>query len=416
MGFSAPAPVLEGSIEAPEYKVSGMAIAGIPGIIVGRTPHHAWSMQVGHAHTVDYYFEDPSILNSTPFRIETISVAGFPDVFLLPVYRTNHGPVIYTSNDTVISWKYSQWGFEFDFLEAIFGLGSANNMKQFGEAVERIPTSLHICYADRNNNIGYWMSGRDPIRPENINPWLPLSGDGTQEWPEPVTLKPRPHDSNPRQGFYGGWNNKSMKDYDNNPLDIFQYGPFHRGHVIQDFLSMHNNLNFGKIRDLALNIATTDSFGRGGNTWKSVAEYFKSAVRENSSQYEEYLTLLDEWNGHFVAGDESQWVSGSTRADAWILQNEWIKEVIRLTFQDELPFYFIEGLDAETNDRHLYVLFNVLLHALAGQSSGVVNQYDWFQYKGIPQTAEGIIVTALENVLTTLRPVRLRFMFFTRPV
>jgi penicillin amidase len=38
--------------------VSGMHIAGLPCIVIGRTPHHAWSMQVGHAHTVDYYMEN----------------------------------------------------------------------------------------------------------------------------------------------------------------------------------------------------------------------------------------------------------------------------------------------------------------------------------------------------------------------
>ena len=91
MGFSVPSIVLEGSIRAAGLEISGMTVPGIPGIIIGRTPHHAWSMQVGHAHTVDFYIEDPG--DVTLNRMETIKVAGESDV-TIPVYRTNHGPVV----------------------------------------------------------------------------------------------------------------------------------------------------------------------------------------------------------------------------------------------------------------------------------------------------------------------------------
>jgi penicillin amidase len=399
MGFYVPSIVLEGSIKAPGYRVSGMTVAGLPGIIVGRTPHHAWSLQVGHAHTVDYYLEVPG--SGDLHRIETIKVKGAADVYL-PVYRTMHGPVVhpmpynpYTAGDTVVSWKYAHWGHEFKLVQAVFGFGKAKNMKEFGKAVEKFPISQQICYADRRGNIAYWMAGRDPVRPAGTDPRLPLIGDGTEEWPEPVRLKPRAHDSNPKQGFYGGWNNKSATDYDNS--DGIFYGVHHRAHVIQDFLSTHKKLSFEDLRDLALNIATTDSFAgviRGGNTWKFVAKDFSSAVQVYpTTERSEALALLEDWDGHFVAGGKSQWVSGTTRADAWVLQNAWIMEVLRLTFEDEL------------GDHHPYILFNVLLHALAGPSSGVVNNYDWFQDRsgsGKPTTADEIIVLALDNVLFAL--------------
>lgn len=81
-------------------KISGMAIAGLPGIVIGRTPHHVWSMQVGQAHTVDYYFEPaPGALPSGYYssRQETIPVAGGIPV-TLTVYRTPHGPVVNPMN------------------------------------------------------------------------------------------------------------------------------------------------------------------------------------------------------------------------------------------------------------------------------------------------------------------------------
>ena len=75
----------------------------------------------------------------------------------------------------------------------------------------------------------------------------------------------RVHDENVAKGFYCGWNNKSQPDY-NNATNNFSYylGPAHRAQVIDDYLATHDDLTFEEVRDLALNIATTDSFGSGG--------------------------------------------------------------------------------------------------------------------------------------------------------
>jgi penicillin amidase len=100
MGFTVPSIIGEGSIRAGGLNISGMHVAGLPAIVIGRTPHHAWSMQVGHAHTVDYYMESAAAM--TLHRTETIKVKGGADV-VLPIYRTSHGPVINTN--PVISWK-----------------------------------------------------------------------------------------------------------------------------------------------------------------------------------------------------------------------------------------------------------------------------------------------------------------------
>ena len=138
MGFSVPSIVGEGSIRAGGLNVSGMIVAGIPGIIIGRTPHHAWSMQVGQAHTVDYYMESAAAM--TLHRTETIKVKGGADV-VLDIYRTAHGPVVNAS--PVISWKYSQWGHEFKLVKANLDIARATSMDQFGAAIELVPLSIH---------------------------------------------------------------------------------------------------------------------------------------------------------------------------------------------------------------------------------------------------------------------------------
>lgn len=404
MGFPVPSIVIEGSIQGAGLNISGMSVPGIPGIIIGRTPHHAWSMQVANAHTVDYYLESPDdvVLN----RVETIKVKGSDDLEL-PVYRTSHGPVInpmpynpgeVSPTNPAVAWKYSQWGYEFGSIKAFLDLGRATSMDEFGAGIELFAVSQHFCYADIDGNIAYWMSGRDPVRP--AGEWrLPQNFTGAAlEW-DAAILIPRTTDRNNSQGYYCGWNNKSRPGYNNAYNDSAKYfGPFNRANVVNDYFSTHNNLTYAEIRDFALNIATTDSWEGGGNPWKSVADDFTKAVEvDPTPDQQAALALLASWDGHFVDGGSSQWVSGMNRADAWVLMDAWVREAIRLTFADELGTLF----DGQPTN----ILFNVFLHGLAGPSSGVVNKYNWFQNlsdPSAPQTADAIIVKSLNTVLSTL--------------
>lgn len=406
MGFSAPAIVAEGSIRAGGMNVSGMTVPGIPGIIIGRTPHHAWSMQVGHSHTTDYYLED--ISSVFLHRYETIRVAGASNV-VIPVFRTVHGPVVnpmplnpatYVPSpaNPIVAWKYAHWGYEFETISGFLGLAKAESMDEFGMAIEDVGVSQHFCYADRDGNIAYWMSGRDPVRPPGE--WrLPQGAAGPPlEWDADVLIQ-RATDRNASRGYYGGWNNKTHPGYDSgfNGSNT-AYGPFHRSHVIYDYFDEAAcNLSFEDVRDLALQIATTDSFGGGGNPWKFVADDFTNVVMNAEPTPEQIaaLDMLADWDGHFVAGGPSQWAFGTNRADAWILMDAWIRKVIDMTFEDELG--------SSQSDR---LLFNVLLHGLAGSESGIVNYYNWFQNAdpNAPQTADEIIIAALDAVLAELGP------------
>jgi len=394
MGFDVPSIVTEGSIRAGGLEISGMTVPGLPSLIVSRTPHHALAMMTGHVNSEDYYIEEQA--DVFLHRTETIEVLGEDDV-VLPIYRSAHGPIISpmpydpatyvpSPDDPIISWKYAHWGREFETTIAALGFMRATNMDEFGEAMEYFPASFHILYADVDGNIAYWMTGRDPLRP--AGEWrLPQGFLGDPlEWDADVLL-PRSTDRNTSQGFYSGWNNKSSLTYD------APYGPFHRAQVIHDYLSTHDDLTFDDVRNLALNIATTDSFGSGGNPWAFVEDYFTVAVNaEPTPERLAALAVMDGWDGHFVAGGEAAWAFGTDRPDAWVLMDTWLREAIRLTFEDELG----SGQSKDT-------LFNVMLHGLPGTT--INNNYNWFQNLSdgtAPQTADEIILAALDNTIATL--------------
>lgn len=411
MGFSVPSIVLEGSINAGSLNVSGMTVAGIPGIIIGRTPHHAWSMQVGHVHTVDYYIESPEDVSL--HRMETFNVAG-GDPVVLPVYRSSHGPIVNplpydpenyipSAENPIVSWKYSHWGYEQYAVKAIDSLARAKSMDEFGKGIDLVPVSQHFCYADRDGNIAYWMSGREPVRPEGEwrFPQGFLPGVEPLEW-DAAVLKPRSTDRNTTQNFYCGWNNKSSLSYDNSSnAPVYYFGPFHRAHVIDEYLNTHDNLTFEDVRDLAPNIAATDSIRLGGNPWKFVESYFSDYVQGDPTDGRlAALGMVQGWDGHFIDGDLGDWISGTIRSEAWVLTDKWIREVIRLTFEDELS-----TASLSYGDQDLTVLFNAILHLLKGGNSGVVAQYNWFENLSdgaAPQDASAIVNKALDNVLVSL--------------
>ena len=410
MGFSLPSIVAEGSIRGGGIEISGMTVPGVPGFLIGRTPHHAWSLQVGHAHSQDWFIDfPPSIFLH---HVETIHPAG-GDPVPIPIYRSHHGPIVdpfpYNPDDPppfAVSWAYAPWGHEANIVDTMLGWARAESMAEFDAGVARGVASQHVTYADRDGNIAYWMTGWDPIRAPGVDPRFPKIGDGTQEWTG--ALRARAHDENTAQGYYGGWNNKASLDYNSPPNNLwYNNGPAHRAQVVEDYLSTHNDLTFEEVRDLALNVATTDSSladsrtSRGGNTWAFVEDSFKAAVAANSSpDRDAAIAMLDAWDGHFVAGGPPAWRFGPLRADAWVLQDEWVVEVLRLTFEDE---FMMAGLDWE--DQPKVLTFNVLLHALAGPAASIPTFYDWFQDKsgsGNPTTAEDIIVQALDNVIADM--------------
>jgi penicillin amidase len=402
MPFWTPSICVEGSIRGGGYEVSGMAFPGAPAILIGRTPHHSWSMQVGHAHTLDYFLEAPQSVFLD--RVETFYPAGGEPV-QVTYYRSHHGPIVepfpYDPENPpaiIVSYAYAHWGREAKGIEGFLQLAKAKSIEEFDQGVEMLAVSQHSTYADRDGNIAYWMSGWDPIRAPGVDPRFPQIGDGSQEWTG--ERRPRAHATNPEQGYFGGWNNKASADYMNAPNSAY-YGPFHRAHVIDEYLASHDNLTYEEVRDLALNIATTDSFGAGGNTWAWIADAFKAAVAANSTpDRDAAIAMLDAWDGHFVAGGPSEWRFGMLRADAWVLQDAWIKEVLRLTFEDE---FMMSGMDWSQQSK--FILFNVLIRALQGSAATLPTYYNWFQDKsgsGKPTDAAEIIVLALDNVIADM--------------
>jgi len=426
MNFEAPPMIIECSIDAGGLKVSGMMVPGIPGVIMGRTPHHAWSLQVGHAHTTDYYF-DVSTQKVELDRTENISVGAGSSMLTIYVYKyklNENGvdkflPVVspnfdkntysYPNDSFIASWRYSHFNHEFDLVKALLTFAQANNYTAFGKGIEDLGMSQHICYADTEGNIAYWMSGRDPIRPDNspTGYLLPQMPGSHKDWLNTDDNLQRAHAVNPEQGYFAGWNNLSHPEYSGAPNNIeYSPGPFHRSHVIYEYLDMKttngNKISYEEVKDLARHIAQTDSFGEGGVPWKYVASACATAITQANipSNYGytqtdrlSALSIINDWyandKGYFVAGIESSYTN---RLKGWKLMDTWMRKLVDITFQ---PY---PAIASQPDQR----LFNVIVRSFQKKCL-----FNWFAgtvapYQPHETTAYETIVNALDEAINEL--------------
>lgn len=395
MGFSAPAIVVEGSIESPTLTVSGMTVPGIPAIIIGRTPHHAWSMQVGHTPTWDFYVEPPEAVSL--HHVEVVKVAGGEDI-QVPVFRSPHGPVV-AQEPFILSWKYSGWGKEWRVAEGNLSLARAQSMEEFGEGVANLAVTQHFCYADRDGNIAYWHSGFNPIRPQGEYRLPQGLVNAPLEW---EGYHPPVHDANTPQGWYAGWNNKARADQDDHS-GTYRYGQWHRAIVLQDLLrAAGDQMTFEEIKDLAVNIAATQAFSSGsgsggGNLWNPVGAAFANAVHAHpTDERMAALEMMEQWDGHYVAGGPDAWIAGTDIAEAWYLIDAWVRQVAHLTFSDEV------GNMGGNRTR-----FDMLLREINPSATRKNHYRLWqrnFSDPSAPQTMDEIIVAGLDAALAELGP------------
>ncbi|WP_028050809.1 penicillin acylase family protein [Cellulomonas sp. URHD0024] len=185
------------------FDVSGFSFAGIPGVVIGHTPHLAWGLTNLGADVSDFFLED--VTGSTtkvdggtaPIseRTEIIAVNG-GDLIRLPVRETVHGPIVSDVLDvaTVAAAPAPKEGRTFEVALAWTALQPTRTMEallamdvaadagdiQSAAALLDVP-SQNIVFATTDGHIGYQAPGRIPIRADVVGG--PVPSDGT--WPRP---------------------------------------------------------------------------------------------------------------------------------------------------------------------------------------------------------------------------------------
>jgi penicillin amidase len=389
MGFSAPEVLHEVQLTGGRgFDVTGMAFAGTPPVLIGRTAHHAWTSTTATGGNVDIYIERicgpqrylfQEVCRPMETRSETIVVKGEPPV-QLTVLRTVHGPVVDLKETFAASQKRAHWQREVESVRPFLAFDRARNLDDFEVAARQVVTSHNFLYADRDGNIAYWQAGQVPVRPAGFDPRLPFPGDGSAEWPGGIL--PMPTSINPAQGYLANWNNKPAVDYDNADSQLF--GKQFRLLDLRDRLSK-GQISLEDMRDIPKDIARVGGLGRES---RYLLPYLLGALDAVPPQHRlapRARQVLESWDENIITDA----ITSSSIQAGEIIFSSWLTLLVKNTFSAALAPHESE---ASTN-----MLLHVLDAAL-GEGSGVPPSRDYFDGKD-PQAA---LSAAFDAALTGL--------------
>lgn len=214
-------------LDCPTFRVVGVALAGVPAVMIGRNENVAWGITNNICSQRDLYQEKLDPAHSSGFlyhdsweparvREEVIQVRGMQPVRKI-IRSSRHGPIVdevlpIAANGTgPVSLRWL--GFEpCGWLTAMLGMNRARNAREFREATRPwiVPT-FNLVYADRDGHIGFQSVGRIPVR--NVSERGYRHGwDPSHQWEGVIPFEDMPHLIDPPRGYVATANNRVAPD------------------------------------------------------------------------------------------------------------------------------------------------------------------------------------------------------------
>ena len=344
------------------FDVTGFALAGLPGVVIGHNGSLAWGLTNMGADVTDFFLErveDGEVVvdggrERLQVRTETIEVAGGDDVEL-EVRTTRHGPIVSDvlelpdvqrapvpddapglRFEVALAWTALTPGRTGD---AIFAIMTAENADDIAAAAALFDVpAQNIVFATTDGHIGYQAPGRIPLRGAVAGPvpsdgtWPRPGWDSRYDWQGWVDPAQMPRVLDPAEGFVVAANQAVT------PLGV---GPFlaedtdygYRSQRIRDLLTERiaegEALDAGAMAELQtdersayaqalvpalLQVQVEDTFDRAGQNllrdWDLVMRADSAAAMYFSAVWAEVLELTfadDLPEGHSPSGD-SRWL------------------------------------------------------------------------------------------------------------
>ncbi len=182
-------------LQSPGMNVTGVAIPGVPAIVVGRNEHIAWGITNLGFDVQDLY---TPASNQALLERDRIAVKGTSAGELFEQVVNAHGPVLQGPNGKPVAlrWVAAE---NVPFRIGLVKLNRARNWTEFREALREFPgAASNIAYADKEGNIGLQVTGQLPIR-KGCNGQR-VSVAGSCEWQGFIPFEDLPSFFNPAGG------------------------------------------------------------------------------------------------------------------------------------------------------------------------------------------------------------------------
>lgn len=370
-------------LNCPTLNAIGVSFPGIPAVIIGHNASIAWGVTSSTVDVQDLYIEkldssqnlywDEDGWQTLQKREEIIRIRGKKPE-RVEIFWTARGPiisplVIQGQEPISLRWIIYEGGKTF---ESFYLLNKAQNWDEFKTALALFDApSQNFVYADKQGNIGYYLSGKIPVRPKGtaLFPFPGWKRNG--QWRGVLDEEEKPHLHNPSQGFIVTANNRIAPDDFAHYLGFEWDAPF-RAERIKELLIKKEKHSVESLKRVQ-----NDIFSKKSELFLPLLGKIKSI----EGDLKEALTMLKQWN--------LEMASGKAAALSEVFQNIFHKEVLR----DEL------GEDFEDFDSLFRRKEAGLLRILDDSSSS------WFDIKETPgvETREDLLKLSLEKAYRWLK-------------
>jgi penicillin amidase len=251
-------------------KAAGIALAGVPGVMIGRNERVAWGVTNNICSLRDLYQErtDPAHPGCFLFdgrwepareRVETIAVKGGEPV-TFTVRSSRNGPVV----DAVLppAARHTgpvtlRWGGHLPcgWLTSLLRGQVARTADEFRNALEpwRVPT-FNLVFADADGHIGHQTTGRLPLRAVAERGYRP-GWEPKHQWAGFIPFEGLPRQADPARGFVVTANNRLAADDFPYPLSSTASGG-HRARVIRTEIEARPTMSADDCKQLQMNTLT----------------------------------------------------------------------------------------------------------------------------------------------------------------
>lgn len=259
----------EAKLQLKEKEFAGITVAGIPGIIMGKSPTTAMTFTYGYMDMVDFYIEEVKngeyLFEKTYLEIKEkkriIKRKKNDDLEIL-FLQGAAGPLwidpqkiespLDLEDGYYFSWAWSGQNGVHATVSALRGFFEAETAKDLQSHIKKVSFSCNWIITDNDDNLIYQQTGRFPKR--KAEGLLPLPAwkqdnlwNGMQELDQLMTVE------NPESGFISTANNYINKD-DSNPVINACKGNY-RNDRISEILEKNNKITVDDMKTLQ-----TDNF------------------------------------------------------------------------------------------------------------------------------------------------------------
>lgn len=289
----------------PSLNAIGVSLPGVPLVIIGHNESIAWGLTASAADVQDVYIEkfdssedkylDKDGWESLLKKEEKILIKGKKEPQKMEIRWTSRGPIItplivQSQSPLSLCWTIYEGGRTF---ESFYLLNKAQTWQEFVEAAKLFDVPSHnFVYADSHGNIGYYLSGKIPLRKKEaaLFPYPGWEGEGN--WQGFLEEEKKPTLFNPEEGFIVTANNKIISDDYPYYISCDWDAPF-RALRIKELLLRQEKHSVESLKQIQ-----NDVYSQKGELF---LPYIKE-IKEAKGIAREALKIIKDWNLEISSG------------------------------------------------------------------------------------------------------------------